>query len=201
VAAHLGEQGPINGGGVALTPDHYIFPWIFTLFSQGVHYDAVWQIWDRIFTGWAPSDFQHSGGKNGGTKHRTKPSDSDPSPSLHPWHIGINPAYMVSICVALVYAVREPLLACREFSTAMDVLQNALVVLNGNSCCATSSPVENTGLVPSTLADTNLFMILFLKKASEIYEDHALPAFGKGTFLLRRDEVANAHRPPKSAAK
>mgnify|MGYP007044737706 CR=1 FL=1 len=43
------------GGTGSLGPNLYVFPWVFTLFSQGVRYGAIWRIWDRLFTGWTPA--------------------------------------------------------------------------------------------------------------------------------------------------
>ena len=106
-------------------------------------FGAVWQIWDRLFTGWhRPGDEDNDDAAGGNTAHRQRGGRQSPMTpngsslsrlSVMPWSTGVNPCYLVSICVAVVCSLRAPLLASREFATTMDILQNGLAILNGSS--------------------------------------------------------------------
>ena len=154
----------------------------------------ILQIWDRLFTGWLPADSQPkattSGNGDSGDGSKAKVPltarlnggsfSGSASGSLHPWSIGINPAYLVSFCVAIVVSLREALLACREFATAMDILQAGLVILNGdNNSSPGQSPGSRMGTGTSKYAgsENNFFLSQFLQTAKDIYANHALPYF------------------------
>ena len=128
--------------------------------------------------------------------------DSNRSSPLLGWNVGVNPAYLVAICVTITTCLREPLLACREFATAMDILQHGLGILNSDSFGFPTKTMHgeiaahDAAAKAPTQAESNFFLSQFLDRSRDIYDKHALPLLRSkekslsGSLLIRRDPKA-----------
>lgn len=181
----MGPNGGISKEGI--TPDLFLFPWIFTLFSQGVNYHSIWHIWDRLFTGWTTVDNRDNLDMQ--RTISTSINHCNTNGACNVWKSGINPCYLVSLCVAIVCALRQPLLASKEFSTAVDLLQSGLTILNGTTTGKQRSQKrydsEHKHSSLPSLECTDFFLLQFTINATMIYKDHAMPHLtGKKTSLV-----------------